>query len=110
MPPRPRHSRISSCGKRGAICSAGKGGCAAMGASVKAVSLFRFNAMRQWGQRPAGALAGRGAPPCGHFGDDSLLIPDNYRRGGDCYMILFSGKGGGQMAQFFVEIGAIGEG
>ena len=78
MPPRPRHSRISSCGKCGAICSGGNGGCAdvAFAASpVKTVSVFRFNAMRHRGHNPAGALGGRGAPHCGQFVIGSVSMP-----------------------------------
>ena len=75
IPPRPRHSRISSCGKCGAMCSGGSGGCATGVSPVKTESGVRFNAMRQFGQRPSGASGGRIAPHCGHFGIGSVFMP-----------------------------------
>src|SRR5947207_7553032 len=101
MPPRPRHSRISSWGKCGAICSGGNGGRAAGVSSVKTVSVFKFNAIRQPGHSPAGAFAGSGAPHWGHFGNDSLLMPITYRLTGACYTVgsfLLPRQGGGEMA------------
>src|SRR5262245_15798635 len=75
MPPRPRHSRISSCGKCGASSLGVRGGCAAgASAPVKPVSLVTFKAARQRGHSPLGASAGSATPHLGHAGDDGALM------------------------------------
>ena len=46
---------------------------------MSTVSVFKFNAIRQFGHNPAGALAWSGAPHWGQSGNDSLLMPFTYR-------------------------------
>src|ERR1051326_4855471 len=85
MPPRPRNSRMSSCGKCGAMVSGGNGAAGEAAASVKTVSVFRLRAIKQFGHNPAGALAGRGAPHCGQRCEEVSLIPVTYRSAKNCY-------------------------
>src|SRR5579871_2819229 len=72
MPPRPRHSRISSCGNNLAMSPTGKGGpggdFAEAGSPVISVCVARFMAIRQRGQSPSGESGGMGAPHFGHLG------------------------------------------
>src|SRR6266480_495461 len=87
MPPRPRHSMISNCGKNFAISS----GVGAMGGgetilvprgpvlSATSVGVAMFMAIRQRGHNPVGELGGSGVPHCGQTGVDPVLIPDTYR-------------------------------
>ena len=66
---------ISSCGKCGASSAGVSGGCAATASVlVSTVSVARFNAPRQRGHKPSGALGGSGAAQRGHLASDGLLI------------------------------------
>src|SRR5262245_16255016 len=110
MPPRPRHSNISSWGKKGASSAGGRGGWVAMSSPEKTVSVFKFNAIRQLGHSPAGAFSGIGAPHCGHL--DVLLMPINNQLAGRNYRVwtLFSSQGSGQITELLFQISAVGEG
>src|SRR6266446_3976707 len=76
---------MSSCGKRGARVSGGKGAAGAAAVSVKTVSVFRLRAIKQLGHSPAGAFSESGAPHCGQGCDEVLLITNTYRSAADCY-------------------------
>src|SRR6185369_4963898 len=93
MPPRPRHSMISNCGKNFAISSgvsAMRGGETVLVSggpvlSVTSVCVAMFMAIRQRGHNPVGELGGSGVPHCGQTGVDSALIFDTYRLPMICY-------------------------
>src|ERR1017187_3053736 len=79
MPPRPRHSRISSCGNNDAI-SAGEGGgwttlvpCDPV-APGPSVWVARPALSMHSGQMPPKAVGGTGFPQCGHVFSSAILL------------------------------------
>src|ERR1043166_6750059 len=98
---------ISNWGKCGAIWSGSSGGREGGVSPVRTVSVFRFNDIRQLGQRPAGASSLMGVPHCGHWREAWLLMPVTYRTPGGCYMTDASslpGQNAGQIAQFGFQV------
>src|SRR5258706_4776312 len=118
MPPRPRHSMISNCGKNFAMAS----GAGALGrgetglargepvSPATSVWVAMFIAIRQRGHNPVGELGGSDVPHCGQTGFDSVLIPVTYRSAEDCYTSSAPGENPGQVAQFRVKVRVIGQG
>src|SRR5437899_1368206 len=117
MPPRPRHSMISKCGKNLAMVS-GAGGLsdgalfgppADLSSLGKSVCVAIFIAIKQRAHNPAGELAGIAPPHPGQTGADCVLIPNTYRVAKDCYKISAFGENTSEITQFRVEFRASGQ-